>query len=369
MLDLSPLLQPIADASPSGPNLRVQAGDTTFAQLKELRRESDPLTDPGGEAKAADWRGVAKLCQEALLTKTKDLELAAALTQGLLYSEGWAGLQAGLGLLKGLVETFWETLHPGWDEGEIITAIRARPLSWLGSSQDFLLAAKRVPLTAPIGDQPRSWFDYEQSRRVDEAATKANRSAYEELVGSGLISGEQWRASLAGTPLDRLDNVIGDLAACRAALLDLQQCCDDRFGDDTPYMLELRNLLDDCQDYLAKYRAGQLDLGAEGGDPAAMQAAGGEPGGGEVVNAAAAAGPAVAAGPIKTRDEAFRRLREVADFLRRTEPHSPVSALLDRAVRWGNMSFEDLFRDVVQNYDARTEVGKILGLKLMDEGE
>jgi type VI secretion system protein ImpA len=59
----------------------------------------------------------------------------------------------------------------------------------------------------------------------------------------------------------------------------------------------------------------------------------------------------------------------VADFLRRTEPHSPVSALLERAVRWGNMSFEDLFRDVVQSHDARGEVGKILGLRLLEEEE
>ena len=49
------------------------------------------------------------------------------------------------------------------------------------------------------------------------------------------------------------------------------------------------------------------------------------------------------AGPIASRDEAYRRLREVAEFLRKTEPHSPVPPLLDRAVRWGNMSFEKLF--------------------------
>jgi type VI secretion system protein ImpA len=362
MPDIAPLLQPIGEAQPSGPNLRLHAGDLTFGQLEELRRESDPVLDPGGEAKSADWRGVVKLCDKALREKTKDLELAAAYTQGLLYTEGWPGLQAGLQLLTGLVEQFWETVHPGWDEGEIIPAIRARPLSWLGSGQDFLLAAKRVPLTAPIGDEPRSWFDYEQSRRVDEAAAKANRAAFQELIEAGLITGEQWRSSLAGTPLDRLDTAIADLGACRAALQGLQAVCEDRYGEDAPYLLDLRNLLDDAHDYLVKYKAGQIDAdGPEAGVGAAATVDTAAPGAG--------GGPAAAAGPIKSRDEAFRRLREVADFLRRTEPHSPVSALLERAVRWGNMTFEDLFRDVVHSDDARGEVGKILGLKLFEEEE
>lgn len=364
MPDLAPLLQPFDGDQPSGNDLRLQAGDTTFDQLKELRRESDPLTDPGGEAKQADWRGVVKLCDAALREKTKDLELAAGLTQGLLYTEGWPGLKAGLDLLTGLVENLWETVHPGWDEGEIVTAIRARPLSWLGSSQDFLLAAKRVPLTAPIGDEPRSWFDYEQSRRVDEAAAKADRTIVQELLDAGLITGEQWRASLAATPLDRLDGVIADLAACQVALQALDGACGERFGDDAPYLLDLRNVLDDCHDYLVKFKAGQIDVSdAVGAEEGATGAA-------DTVEAAAGAttsGPAAPAGPIKSRDEAFRRLREVADFLRRTEPHSPVSSLLDRAVRWGNMSFEDLFRDVVESPDARGEVGKILGLPLRDE--
>ncbi len=364
MPDLAALLRPINDAQPSGANLRLHAGDLTFSQLEELRRESDPLLDPGGEGKSADWRGVVRLCEQALGEKTKDLELAAALTQGLLYTTGWPGLQAGLALIAGLVENFWETLHPGWDDGEIITAIRARPLSWLGSSQDFLRAAKRVPLTAPIGDQPRSWFDYEQSRRVDEAATKANRAAFQELVEAGLITGEQWRSSLAGTPLDRLDAVVAELAACQMALQALEAVCAERYGDDAPYLLELRNLLDDCHDYLVKYKAGQLDTG-----PASTAAQRSQEGTAEMAATPPAAASVAASGPIQTRDEAFRRLREVADFLRRTEPHSPVSALLERAVRWGNMSFEDLFRDVVQSEDARGEVGKILGLKLWKEEE
>ncbi|MBD3222631.1 type VI secretion system protein TssA [bacterium] len=362
MPDLSDLLQPISEDLPSGEDLRLQAADQTFAQLEELKRESDPLLDPGGEAKTADWRGVVNLCRDALAEKTKDLELVASLTQGLLHVEGWPGLKAGLELMTGLVTDFWETLHPGWDEGEVIPAIRARPLSWVGSSQDFLLAVKRVPVVAPIGGQMHSWFDYEQSRRVDEAATKADSTTHQELIEAGLISGEQWRAALVGTPVERLETAVAEIGECQAALAALDGVCAERFGEDAPYLLDLRNLLDDIGDYLEKYKAGQIEVDAE-------PAADGEPAGTVSEASAPAAASAGPAGPIRNRDEAFRRLREVADYLRRTEPHSPVSALVERAVRWGNMTFEDLFRDVVQSEDARFEVAKILGLQSLSEEE
>ena len=37
------------------------------------------------------------------------------------------------------------------------------------------------------------------------------------------------------------------------------------------------------------------------------------------------------------QEDAFRVLTSVADYFRRTEPHSPISFLLERAVRWGRL--------------------------------
>jgi predicted component of type VI protein secretion system len=79
--------------------------------------------------------------------------------------------------------------------------------------------------------------------------------------------------------------------------------------------------------------------------------------------AAGAAGPSGPSGPITSRDEAYRRLREAAEYLRKTEPHSPVPSLVDRAVRWGNMTFENLFDDVVKNQDVRSQTKDLLGLQ------
>jgi predicted component of type VI protein secretion system len=67
-------------------------------------------------------------------------------------------------------------------------------------------------------------------------------------------------------------------------------------------------------------------------------------------------------GPIASRDDAYRRLREAAEYLRRTEPHSPVPYLVERAVNWGQMPFQEVLRDVLKDDKARASLLETLGL-------
>jgi len=67
-------------------------------------------------------------------------------------------------------------------------------------------------------------------------------------------------------------------------------------------------------------------------------------------------------GPIRSRADAYRRLSEVADYLLRTEPHSPTPYLVRRAVEWGNMSLPELLQQIVRNQGELDEIDKLLGL-------
>ena len=55
------------------------------------------------------------------------------------------------------------------------------------------------------------------------------------------------------------------------------------------------------------------------------------------------------------RDHAFHELRKIADFFAKNEPHSPVSFLLEKAIRWGYMSLPELMKELVSGND------KVLG--------
>jgi type VI secretion system protein ImpA len=67
-------------------------------------------------------------------------------------------------------------------------------------------------------------------------------------------------------------------------------------------------------------------------------------------------------GDVRTRAEALKQLQRVADFFRRTEPHSPVSYLVQRAARWGQMPLEEWLQEVIKNTDVLGEVKETLGL-------
>ncbi|MCB9893612.1 MAG: type VI secretion system ImpA family N-terminal domain-containing protein [Planctomycetes bacterium] len=101
-----------------------------------------------------------------------------------------------------------------------------------------------------------------------------------------------------------------------------------------------------------------------GGAPAASGDAAQTGGAVDTPAASAASGPA---GPITNRKVAFERLREVADFLKRTEPHSPVAYLIGRAIKWGDMSLENVIGELVKNNDVRRQVYETLGIKKDDE--
>jgi type VI secretion system protein ImpA len=66
-------------------------------------------------------------------------------------------------------------------------------------------------------------------------------------------------------------------------------------------------------------------------------------------------------GAINSRQDALRRLAEIADFFQKTEPHSPVSYLVQRAVKWGNMPLETWLQDVIKDDSILSQLRQTLG--------
>jgi len=66
--------------------------------------------------------------------------------------------------------------------------------------------------------------------------------------------------------------------------------------------------------------------------------------------------------PIRSRAEAYRRLSEAADYLLRTEPHSPTPYLVKRAVSWGGMTLTELLQEIVRDNTDLLEIYALLGV-------
>ncbi len=350
MADLESLLAPIRVGAPTGENLRLSSGDLTFHRIGEHRSEVDPKLDPNGTGRSADWPAVIRECEEALRSKSKDLQIAAWLAEGWARRDGFAGLRDGLELARELVRRFWDELHPGVEDGAVDPAVRARPLGWLGSSKDLIRSVKACPIVKSDPDTSLSWEHYELAQIVDQHSLATDQRRYKELLSNGWIGGEQWRTRLKNTPAEVLRESHAALAACEVALEELRKAVSERVSDeDAPNLIPLGNLLHEIRGHLEQFVT--VEIAAAADAPA------------DAASAAAEPAPAAVTGPIHTREQALRMLTEVAEYYRKYEPHSPIAALIARAARWGVMPFEPVLREVVQDENVLKRTFEMLGIR------
>ncbi len=138
--------------SPTGESARY---DEAFGVLEtEISKLENPA---GGEV---DWRAVRDGTAELLGSRSKDVLLAAWHARALWQLEGFAGLAAGLGLVRGLMETYWDQMHP-----QRIRPRRAA-LEWLSEKlaaglDDGQLASEPIGVAACLGEVERivTWSD------------------------------------------------------------------------------------------------------------------------------------------------------------------------------------------------------------------
>jgi len=69
-----------------------------------------------------------------------------------------------------------------------------------------------------------------------------------------------------------------------------------------------------------------------------------------------------ASGAIQNRRDALKRLNEIAEFFKKSEPHSPVSYLVQRAVKWGEMPLETWLQEVIKDQSVLVQLKETLGV-------
>jgi len=319
---LEALLAPVPGDTPGGRDLRY---DPRYDQVKEARREDLDLP-PGGLAtdrKVADWPQVVKLSGQLLSTETKDLQLAAWLTEALLKRDGLPGLTTGLESVRGILDRYWEGCYPEWDEDD--PELRAGPLDWVGSKLEVPV---RQTAIAPGGV---SLLDFQVSRSVpSEGEAEGNRdqrTAREEALADGKRSPEDVDAAIAGASKVFYKALIADTDVAMAATVALEKASDERFGRDAPSFARLRSALEDIRRVAAPILAQKL---IDDPDPIVEETVAGEDGAQGVAD-----GP-LTPEPVSAADAAAR-VATAAKFLRKQDPTNPAPYLMLRGLRWGEL--------------------------------
>ncbi len=341
MLEMEDLLAPISQHAPAGEDLSFSV---EFDAIQEARRADDPTLDQGEwvtDIKTADWNAVWRSCTQLLQARTKDLRLGGWLTEAGVQLHGFSGLAHGLRVVAGLCDRYWDELHPLAIDGD--QEERIGNLGWLLANA--LQWLHRTPIVqGPQGRFSLADFDAAHARGRNEAA----RGDHDQ---PGL---ETLEAARRDTPHDFYRQLLEALPDCAAALRELQAVVDARLGMDGPGFGTLRDALDDVHRTVQRFArdAGLLPDGDVPGEglPAGVPAS--EP----------PVPPRGPGGPIGTRKEALAQLRQVAEFFRRTEPHSPVAYLAEKAARWGEMPLHVWLRRVIKDDATLSQVEELLDM-------
>ncbi len=350
IVDLEKILAPISIEEPSGAYMLYES---LYDDIRENIREDQDL--PQGvwqtDIKKSDWSKVEELALEALETVTKDLQLAAWLTEAMMNLRGYEGLYDGLKIINELSMAFWESIYPPIEEEDDFE-FRCSPLSWLNDK--VCMSIKNVSITQNH-DENFSWNDWEFALHSEAMAKKDPAAAAkkkEETVSHAKIVN-----TMMITPIQYYINADKYLKSSLEEIYRINQFWSEMCGNNAPSLLQLKEsivtihkvYLDILKDRAEEYESTSSDsLDDEFGDSYDDDLDG---------------STSFTGTKIKTRADAYRMLDAAAEYLARIEPHSPTPYLVKRAVSWGNMNAVDVFQELVENKQQLQDIFKLLGMK------
>lgn len=325
------LLNPIPGANPGGVDLRY---DPIFDKIKEARREDDgaPQGEWATERKTADWSAVVKLSRDALTQKSKDLQIAAWLTEAMVRREGFAGLSAGLDLLEGLVDQHWDHLFPEIDDGD--AEMRAAPLEWVAVKLDVPVRMVALDRSGNNSLRQRDARTVPTEAAAGEDSEKA--AARAAAIANGRATPEDIENGFAATPKAWYRTLVADINTSLATLERLDQTAQAKFGDAAPGFLHLREVIEEVQHVAAQQLKRKLELDPDPIDTSASEVTASTTTGDGPRAASGAATGSLTPEPTSPEDAASRILA-AARFLRRADPSNPAPYLLLRGFRWGEL--------------------------------
>ena len=327
-LDLDRFLAPIDDSAPTGQNLEY---DPAFV---ELERIATPVSERamGESIKAAvepDWDKVADAA-DALLARTKDLRVALHLSAAWTRKAGLDGWAAGLGLVRGLLERYWDDVHPQLDADDDNDATaRANALMALGNPQSVLGYFRAATFVQSVRLGRFSLRDLRVATGMAAATPSADGASAPSLV--------DLEAACMDCPEDELPRTAALLADALEHAESIDALLGEKLGTSSPDLSHLPADIRDLKKFVDAQRARRFPeqqyTDSTGGAPETQS------GGTDPIDQPRSRG---IAGP----DDVRLRIDEICEYYERNEPSSPLPILLKRARRLVGKNFVEIMQDI-----------------------
>jgi type VI secretion system protein ImpA len=362
--DLDALLAPIPGNAPQGIDVREDySARSPYSQLRDARsnaRDAEKQAetpDPDGPAPADPvplWRSLREIGLKLLTETTKDLEVAAWLTEAFVRSHGLNGLAACSQLIAGLAEGYWDDVFPLPDDYGVET--RVAPITGLngqgGGGSLMAPLYKLILFNRPDGSSV-ALYQYRASARL----SSLDATAKQQRIEAGTIPFEDIEKEARTIGRFSMAKVRDDARAALEAWEAMAIVFDEKAGADSPSTSQVRDLIREIAEIAMRYapeEAADIEADEQASDgPTAETGSGGS----GSVRLTGVSERAV------TREDALRNLESIAEFFRKTEPHSPLSFTLDEAVRRARMPWLELLDEVIGDRGTRDSILTALGIR------
>lgn len=370
LFDIEFTLSPIPGDVDTGADPRLDPSPTsTYQTIKAARnaaRAAERSSIHDGSSNEADehWRIIRDLAPDFVATQAKDLEVASWLTEALLRSHGFQGLRDGFLLIDGLVERFWTNLYPMPDEDGIETRVACLAgLNGEGAEGVLIAPMRRALITEGNSTGPYTYWEYQQALDCQKMQDEEAKQAKASKLGFGI---DEIEMAVRESSNQFYENLRDDIDTAISTYRQLGARLDEHCGAyDAPPTRTIIEVLTDCLGAVKHLGRDKLPLeSAAAGDTTEVDEQTSEA---SDKPQAATKMQAAAVSHLDNREAAFKQLVEIADYFRKNEPHSPVSYILQKAVKWGRMPLEELIQELIPDSSSRTHFGELTGVTTDDE--
>ena len=216
------------------------------------------------------------------------------------------------------------------------------------------------------GDEHYGLADVQAARARKPAANNDDETAPERLRHE---RDDRVMRSLRALGAPKLAELAAHARRARVALASLEAVVDRELGQDGPAFGGARQALDDAVHEFERFLRDAGGAVPHTATHASVVATTAKGPGADTMSMTTGAPATHVPGAIETRAQALAQLRLVADFFRRTEPHSPVAYLADKAAQWGEMPLHTWLRSVMREPSALAHLEELLGVEPARERE
>lgn len=355
--DFSAMLSPISSSEPVVGDLRDNiAIDSSYQVLRNARttaRNNERSARNDGDTAAinsADWQIILETVPDVLSNQSKDIELVAWYIEGLTRKFGFKGLADGFALARQLIESYGDQLYPIPDEDGVESQLSSLAgLNGFGGEGALIYPIKAIAITQGDSPGPLAVWQCEQLLEADRITDVEKREAKFKQNG---LSKSQLDDVLQETDTQFLIETNHAINQAIEEYKQFQISLDEYCGDDPLPTRQILDTLENCKKVLLYIAGDRLNNNT---DVTAINT-------NDEEAVTSAEKSQEKSGTISGREDALQRLRDVANYFRRTEPHSPISYSIEQAVRWSGLPLTELIKELIPDDSARKRYQHLSGI-------